>query len=73
VPVADALAAATRDARPALSALGVLDEAAPAVAAASAIALLLRQEGDRAHWTSPALDRTCAALLGALTDGRLLP
>jgi hypothetical protein len=51
----------------------VAEAAVPAVAAAYAIELLLRQEGDRAHWTSPALDRTCAALTGTLTDGRLLP
>jgi hypothetical protein len=72
VPVAEALGAATRDAEPALAALGVPEDAASAVTAAYAIELLLRQEGDRAHWTSPALDRSCAALTGALTDGRLL-
>jgi hypothetical protein len=73
VPVAEALTVATRDAGPALAALGVPEQAASTVTAAYAIELLLRQEGDRAHWTSPALDRSCAALLGALTDGRLLP
>jgi hypothetical protein len=73
VPVAEALAAAAEDATGVLTAIGVAEAAVPAVAAAYAIELLLRQEGDRAHWTSPALDRTCAALTGALTDGRLLP
>jgi hypothetical protein len=70
--VAGALASAAEDAADALVALGVREAAVPAVAAAYAIELLLRQEGDRAHWTSPGLDRTCAALAGALTDGRLL-
>jgi hypothetical protein len=69
VGVADALAAAADDATDALGALGVPAAAVGAVTAAYAIELLLRQEGDRAHWTSPALDRTCAALAGALTDG----
>jgi hypothetical protein len=72
VAVADALAAAADDATGALGAIGVPSAAVPAMAAAYAIELLLRQEGDRAHWTSPALDRTCAALAGALTDRRLL-
>jgi hypothetical protein len=72
VPVADALAAATEDVSEVLTALGVAGAAVPAVTAAYAIELLLRQDGDRAHWTSPTLDRTCAALAGALTDGRLL-
>jgi hypothetical protein len=71
VPVADALATAADDATASLEALGVPAAAVPAVTAAYAIELLLRQEGDRAHWTSPGLDRTCAALAGALTDGRL--
>ncbi len=71
--VATALTAAAADATASLVALGLPEEAVTAVAAAYAIELLLRQEGDRAHWTSPALDRTCAALASALTDGSLLP
>jgi hypothetical protein len=67
---ATALGAAAADAAPALTALGVAESAVSAVAAAYAIELLLRHEGDRAHWPSPALDRTCAALAGALTDRR---
>jgi hypothetical protein len=70
--VPTALTAAADDATPALIALGVAETAVPAVAAAYAIELLLRHEGDRAHWPSPALDRTCAALAGALTDRRTL-
>jgi hypothetical protein len=70
--VPTALAAAADDAPPALSALGVAEAAIPAVVAAYAIELLLRHEGDRAHWPSPALDRTCAGLAAALTDRRTL-
>jgi hypothetical protein len=70
--VPPALEAAAVDAGPALAALGVAEAAVPAVAAAYAIELLLRHDGDRAHWPSPALDRTCAALAGALTDRRTL-
>jgi hypothetical protein len=68
-----ALATATGDATPALTALGVPEGAVPAVVAAYALELLLRHEADRAAWSSPRLDRTCAALAGALTDGSLLP
>jgi hypothetical protein len=73
VPVGEALRAAAEDAAGVLTQVGVAPSVVPAVAAAYAIELLIRQEGDRAHWTSPALDRTCGALAGALTDGRLLP
>jgi hypothetical protein len=72
VDVATALDAAAEDATPALVAIGVAEAAVPAVAAAYAIELLLRHEGDRAHWSSPALDRTCAGLAGAVTDRRTL-
>ena len=70
--VADALAVAARNATGVLTALGVPETAVPAVAAAYAIELLLLHEGDRAHWTAPALDRTCAGLAGVLIDGRLV-